>query len=120
MERNEEIDKMMDELLDVLDELPMAKHYLKVGWEDEEEPEYLEKAERNVERLEKLGRRLRDNVIRELGKTGTLTVLWNGDVNLVVLPEGKYLVNGKTCWSTSVDGKIAEDFDEVVSIIRGW
>jgi len=108
MERNEEVNRILDQLSEVMDELPMARYYL------EDEMEHLEdvdipgadwdvvdvaraevaKAEANWERLNDRKEELERGVIRRLGEPGTLTTFPGGST-VVVLLDNQFLVDGE-------------------------
>ena len=121
MERNEEVNRILDELHDIVEELPMARYWLEdsmeelenvdtqgADWDVVDEAKYeLGKAEDNWDRLNGRKEELESRVIRGLGEPGTLTTFPGYDTTVVVLLDNKFLVNGE----------IVDDVEGLVSMM---
>jgi len=108
MERNEEVNRILDELSEVVDELSTARYWLEdsmeelenvdtpgADWDVVDEAKYeLGKAEDNWERLRGRKEELERGVVRGLGEPGTLTTFPGGST-VVVLPDNGFLVDGE-------------------------
>jgi hypothetical protein len=108
MEGNEEVNRILVELSDIMDELPMARYWLEDSMEELENVDTpgadwdvvddarseTAKAEANWERLNNRKEELESRVIRELGEPGTLTT-FPRDTTVVVLLDNQFLVNGE-------------------------